>query len=352
MKKSKYTEGGKKRTSRQRQIRFALFFAAIFSLMSCEKLLIEANPTNTPTANFDFAWQQINSRYPFFEYKKINFDSLYKALRPRVSDTMNDVQLFRKIDTLLFALKDGHTNLFGAFNVSRNWQWYLSYPDNYDANLIERNYLKNNQLLTGALSNHLLDSNRIGYLRYASFSNDISDFSIDFVISRFQNTRGVIIDVRSNGGGSLGNVDKIVSRFIDKDHTAWKEARKKSAAKGDLTPAEAHIIKPEGTRKYLKPVVILTNRRCYSATTFFTAAMSTLPNVKIIGDWTGGGGGIPTSTQLPNGWVMRYSSSLTTLPNGFNIENGMPPTIKIDMTKADLDRGFDSILERAIKELQ
>ncbi|MBK8493467.1 MAG: hypothetical protein IPL49_21995 [Saprospirales bacterium] len=40
------------------------------------------------------------------------------------------------------------------------------------------------------------------------------------------------------------------------------------------------------------------------------------------------GGGIPSSGELPNGWIVRYSATQTFLPDGFNIEGGIPPDIR------------------------
>lgn len=336
-----------------KNIKNLIYFSLFMALFSaCEKALIEANPKNTPTANVKYLWNVINERYPFFEFKKLNWDSVGAVWIPRASDTMGDVAVFRIMDSMLYTLRDGHTNLYGAFNFTRNWQWYLNYPDNYNSNLVERTYLNGAQWYTGALVNRFLDSNRVGYVRYSSFSSDISDFAIDVVVNRFQNTKGIILDVRSNGGGSVSNISQLVSRFIDKKLLAWKEAEKNGKGRQDFTSYKEEYIEPKGDKKYLKPVIILTNRRCYSATTFFVAAMLNLPNVKVIGDWTGGGGGAPTSTQLPNGWVVRYSGTVTLMPNGFNIENGTPPTIKQDLTKDDEAKGIDSIIERALKELK
>lgn len=321
-------------------------------LTSCERVFIEPNPTSTPTSNFNYLWQTINDNYTFLDYKNINWDSVKTKWQPRVSDTMNDAVLFRVLDSMLYTLKDGHVNLYGVFNFSRNWQWYLNYPDNFDPYLLERNYLRGVQRYSGALTNCFLDSNRIGYIRYGSFSSNVSDFDIDVVVSRFRDTKGIIIDVRSNGGGSVGNIDQIVSRFTKTKFLAWRESEKASPVKNDFTTILEKYIEPKGALQYTKPVIILTNRRCYSATNFFTAAMSRLSNVRIIGDWTGGGGGAPSSTQLPNGWVLRYSATRTLTPDGFNIENGVPPTIKVDMLKTDSDKGYDTILERALSELK
>jgi Peptidase family S41/Tricorn protease C1 domain len=326
-------------------------FLLILLLSSCERLFVEPNPANTPTQNFNHLWQTINDKYTFLDFKKINWDSVKNVWQPRVKDTMNDGTLFRVLDSMLYTLRDGHVNLYASFNLSRNWQWYLNHPDNYDAYLVERNYLKGVQRYTGALINSFMDSNRIGYVRYGSFSSNISDFDMDVVISRFKETKGIIIDVRSNGGGAIDNIDKLVSRFTKTKVLVWRESEKSGTGKTDFSTTIEKYIEPAGLAQYTKPVIILTNRRCYSATTFFVAAMLNLPNVKVIGDQTGGGGGAPSSTQLPNGWVLRYSATRTLMPDGFNIENGTPPTIKQDMLKVDSDKGFDSIIERALKEL-
>jgi hypothetical protein len=329
-----------------------LCFFFVFSLSSCEKVLISGDPVNTPQNNFNVLWNTINEKYTFFDLKKINWDSVKRVWQPRVVDTTNDVQLFRVMDSMLYALKDGHTNLFGAFNFSRNWDWYLNYPDNFNANVLERNYLQGLQWYTGPLINRFLDSNRVGYVRYESFSSTISDFSIDVIVSRFQNTKGLIIDMRDNGGGNSSNVDKFVSRFIDKKTLVWKEAEKSGPGKNDFTSYIDYFIEPAGTRKYLKPIIILTNRRCFSATTLFVTAMRNLPNVRILGDFTGGGGGTPTSSQLPNGWVVRYSGTVTLAPDGLNIEEGVPPTIRLDIPKADENAGKDTYIDRAIQLLK
>jgi hypothetical protein len=324
----------------------------LISLTACEKLLISKDPANTPTENARFLWQTINEKYTFLDFKRVNWDSVGRVWLPRVSDTMNDVLLFRICDSMLYTLRDGHVNLFASFNFSRNWQSYLNHPDNFDEYLLERNYLRGNQRITGGLVNTFMDSNRVGYIRYSSFSRTVSDFDIDVVLARFRDTKGIIFDVRSNGGGSSANVEKLLSRFTNKKVLIWRTAEKVGTGKNELGNFKDQYAEPAGSFQYTKPVMLLTNRRSYSATSFFTAAMLAFPNVKVIGDWTGGGGGTPSSTQLPNGWTLRYSATATLMPTGFNIEDGTPPTIRQNMLKSDSDRGFDSIIEKALQELK
>jgi len=79
--------------------------------------------------------------------------------------------------------------------------------------------------------------------------------------------------------------------------------------------------------------------------------MKQLPNVVVVGDQTGGGGGLPMNSELPNGWMVRYSACPMYDANMQNIEFGISPDIKVDMSHTDMDKGIDTIIETAIKYL-
>ncbi|MCB0548840.1 MAG: hypothetical protein KDD19_14770, partial [Phaeodactylibacter sp.] len=85
---------------------------------------------------------------------------------------------------------------------------------------------------------------------------------------------------------------------------------------------------------------------------FFAAMMKAFPNVTLIGDRTGGGGGAPVGWELPNGWAFNFSSSITWLPDGFIIEHGVEPDIRVDWAEEDRAAGKDTILEEALRWLQ
>ncbi len=94
--------------------------------------------------------------------------------------------------------------------------------------------------------------------------------------------------------------------------------------------------------------MVLTNRRCYSAGNYF-AAMCRSAGILLVGDQTGGGGGVPAGSELPNGFHVNYSSSVCLLPNGYNIEDGIPPDVPVLMLQTDANNGVDSIIERALR---
>lgn len=332
-------------------MRFIILLLFVSSFFSCEKVLIKDSPSNDPVTNFEHLWNGINEGYAFFEYKNINWDSIYSIYRPQVDEKTSDEKLFAILDDMLYHLRDGHVNLTSPFNLSRNWEWYLGYPANFDSEILERNYWKDRQRYTGPLVNLMIDS--VGYIRYSSFQSTVSDYHIDYVLAVFRalKAKGIIIDVRNNGGGSSTNGFTIASRFTTERVHVYSRRVKNGPGHEDFTKLTQAYLEPDGQEAWTKPVVVLTNRSSYSATNIFVTIMRELPNVTIIGDWTGGGGGTPAGSELPNGWTYRYSSAQTFTPDGLNIENGIPPDIKVDITTADKLRGKDTILERAIDEI-
>lgn len=79
--------------------------------------------------------------------------------------------------------------------------------------------------------------------------------------------------------------------------------------------------------------------------------MKTLPNVRIVGDTTGGGSGMPFTSELPNGWNVRFSACSILDPGGNETEFGVAPSdgCKVDMDSTDMASGHDTILETAFR---
>lgn len=317
-------------------------------LSSCEHIFMKPQPANTPKAIFDQVWTFVNNKYAFFEYKNVDWDQSYTKYSAMVNDDMSDEELFKVCYDMLYELKDEHTNLISKFNISRNPEVFLDFPQNYSGDLLNRNYFNGRTQIVSSFS--YFEFGDAAYFRYDSFMDEVSQEALDYIIIRAKNKKGLILDIRNNGGGAVINIDKLAGRFISDTTLMGTEFHKNGPKKNDFVQEKSEIYPTEKGEKYLdKPLVILTNRGCYSATNMFAAFMKGLKNVTLVGGKTGGGGGLPTATELSNGWILRVSGSKTLDRNGFNIENGVDPDIKIDMTKADMDRGKDTILEEALQ---
>lgn len=334
-------------TMRKFKFAFPALLITFLSFNSCEKALIKPAEDNTPENNFDLLWSELNNKYAFFKYKTVNWNEVYDKYRPMIYNDMHDTALFNVMDKMLYELKDGHVNLRSPFNFSRNWNWYLNSPQNFSWEIIERNYLKSDYRITGPFQNKVIDS--VGYVYYPSFSNSVTNSQLSFLFDDFKNTKGLIIDIRNNGGGSLSNARTIARRLADEKRLVGSTMVKNGPGVNDFTAPESVFIEPfDNAESFLKPVVILTNRSSYSASSFFTMYVKEFPHITIIGDTTGGGGGLPISGELLNGWIYRFSSTITKDVNEFNIESGIPPHIQQDISQDDILNGIDTILELAL----
>lgn len=78
--------------------------------------------------------------------------------------------------------------------------------------------------------------------------------------------------------------------------------------------------------------------------------MKSLPGVKIVGARTGGGGGLPFSSELPNGWSIRFSACPVSNEKDENIEHGVEPSegCEVHASEEELAKGKDAILDFAI----
>lgn len=332
-----------------RQTIVILIAILITFFTACEKLMIENDPDNTPENNFELLWTQIDRNYSFFEYKNVNWDSIKHIYRPEIHKDITDRHLFNIMSEMLLELRDGHVNLYSGIDNSKNWDWYSDHPVNFNSSLLETNYFKSGMDIIGSFKIGSIDS--IGYIYCGSFSEKIQEQNIDVIVEKFQDMKGVIIDVRNNSGGYSVNGTIISSRFADTIRLSSFTLYKTGPGHKDFSKPQPNYIFPKGKKQFLKPVVVLTNRRTFSAANDFVLVMTSLPYVKVIGDITGGGGGTPYDYELLNGWRFRIPRTQTLAPDLFNVEHGIPPSIYVDMKKQDENNGIDTIIETAINYL-
>lgn len=320
-------------------------YIAIFACLFFTSCFKEDKFESSKKGNFEALWQIMDEHYCFFNYKDVDWNQVYNRYSQRISENMDNDALFAVLGEMLAEVQDGHVNLVASHNVARYWKWFEDYPNNFDSK-IQKNYLGTDYGIAGGLKYKLLDNN-IGYIYYGSFSSGIGEGNINQVLDRFALCDGIILDVRDNGGGLMSNSDRLASHFFNEKTLVGYMRHKTGKGHDDFSKPYEIYVEPSNGVKYQKKVVILTNRRCYSAANDFVNAMRYAPNATIVGDKTGGGSGLPFSSELPNGWSIRFSASPIMDAEMNQLEFGIDPDIKIDMTEADMDKGIDTIIEKA-----
>ena len=306
--------------------------------------------TTDPFTNFEALWKVIDERYCFFDYKNIDWNAIYNKYSVQISDTMDRYQLFDVLGKMLAELEDGHTNLISTFNVSRFWNWYENYPDNFNT-VVHKLYLGTDYYIAGGLRYRIMEDS-IGYVYYGSFSSPVGEAHLDEMFMHFRDCKALIFDVRNNTGGSLTYSERIASRFITEKLTVGYIMHKTGPGHNDFSEPYPIKLTPSDRVRWLRPVAVLTNRSCYSATNDFIDKMKQFQQVTVIGDKTGGGCGLPFHSELPNGWSVRFSSSPMLNEQKEITERGIDPDKKIDIKESDQLNNIDTIIEEAISYLK
>ena len=333
---------------RNRMISWLLFLTCLSGLTACIR---EEEYTNDPIGNFDQLWKIIDERYCFLDYKGIDWKKIGERKRKFIEPEMDDRDLFQVLSDMLYELQDGHVNLTSTDNQT-HFDFWLDSPRNFSEATIESNYyLGQNYQQTAGFKYKILND-KVGYIYYEKFSEGIDNNDLDRVFSYFSNCKGLIIDVRQNSGGNATNSAKIASRFTEKKILTGYICHKTGPGHNDFSEPYAIYLEAAKGIRWQKKVAVLTNGHSYSATNDFVNHMRCLPNVTIVGDKTGGGSGMPFSSELPNGWTIRFSASPHFDKNMNHIEWGINPDVKVDINYKDEANGFDTIIEEARKLLK
>ncbi len=312
---------------------------------------MDKQKANTPQNNFNLLWQIFDERYCFFEEKNINWDSIYIDYNYKLQDYLDDpptspglYSLFSYMLTEEFC--DGHVCISDGTQSNTCNKWHSPYPDNFNLGFVTH-YLQHRRakVLNNGMSLAPI-SESVGYIYCPSFSEKINRYDLDKALAMFSECRGVIIDVRGNGGGLVSEAYTLASRFArEKTHVGYVRY-KTGKGHNDFSDYFHRYVEPEGTNPFHGKVVVIANRRVYSAANLFVSIMKSLPQVRIMGDYTGGGGGVPMTAELYNGWTVELSINPIFDVDKKSIEPGIAPHQLLMLDKSK-DTQTDNIIEAA-----
>lgn len=327
---------------------------AIITILSLGSCVDEEEYADNPRGNFEALWKIVDEHYCFFDYKKeqygLDWNAIYDKYSRQIADDMTDSQLFEVLGNMLGELKDGHVNMYSSWDVARNWSWHENYPSNLSDTLINR-YLSTDYRISSGMRYRILDDN-IGYIRLQSFASSMGEGNLDEILYYLMPCNALIIDIRDNGGGMVTSAEQLAARFTNSTLLVGYMQHKTGRGHSDFSSMQEQRLKPSKGIRWQKRVAILTNRSVYSAANEFVKYMRCCPNVVQIGDRTGGGAGMPYSSELPIGWSIRFSACPMYDKDGNSTEFGIAPDYDVQLSQTDLLRGKDTIIEKAREVLR
>ena len=193
----------------------------------------------------------------------------------------------------------------------------------------------------------------IFYIKISFWSQSIKD-DIEREINKIlqNNIKLLIVDVRGNSGGDSRIADLFAGHFF-KENALFRYYKVRKNKSNFLLSQKQFFIK--ALAPYINiPIMILTDRACFSSNELFIAGMKDNKRALIIGEKTAGGTGNPKTFEIVSGkYVLKLavSSWIVKRLNGKLIEGaGIEPDIAVGLKISDIENNRDVVLERALLE--
>lgn len=152
--------------------------------------------------------------------------------------------------------------------------------------------------------------NNIAYINLSSFTEGCSsDVRKAFIELREKGAKGLVLDLRDNGGGSLSEAVKIVNMFVPKGITLVK-------TKGKIARANSEYKTTEEPIDTVMPIVVLVNENTASASEITAGSLQDLDRGVVLGAKTFGKGLVQQVVQVPYGGSLKLTSGKYYIPSG------------------------------------
>lgn len=201
--------------------------------------------------------------------------------------------------------------------------------------------------------------NGVVYVLLGSFGSRGIVKQFDEVFGKTQKAKGLIIDVRENGGGSTDIGYAIISYLTDRPlkGSHWKTRQYMPAfrawgEKEQWYEADHDTVMPRKEGTFNGPIVVLIGPDTYSAAEDFVVPLHASGRATLVGERTGGSTGQPLRIDLPGQGMARICTKRDTYPDGREFVGvGIIPDVEVHPTPADIAAGRDAVLEKGLEVL-
>lgn len=330
-----------------------------------------------PRTTFDVFWQTFEENYPFFAAKGIDWHAVRDQYRPRVHAGTTRDELYAVFGEMVGPLHDAHVAVQDGERVFYQVRPGTVLPDQELDTRVKKFILARDledarnlqDFARGRITYADLPGGQ-GYVRISGFGGYAGDGAshaaeraeldraLDTILSRERTRRlkGLIIDLRINGGGSDALGIHIAGRLTDTPYLAYsKRARNDPADPTRHTRPQPVYVTPGRGPRYAGPVAVLTGGSTVSAGETFTQALMDRPGRTVrIGQPTQGVFSDVMLRRLPNGMSARLPNEEFLTRSGRTFDGaGVPPHLTEPVfTEEEFGEKRDSAFDRALDVLR
>jgi carboxyl-terminal processing protease len=198
---------------------------------------------------------------------------------------------------------------------------------------------------------------RVGSLGTLTFNAFTPTVVVDFfraLKGELRDARGLVIDLRGNGGGEAEAMVEIASAFLPAGKNLGRFTDRTGRVALEPHTRNALLYTADAVKQFDVPIIILTGAQTSSAAEIFVAALREARRATVIGSNTCGCVlAIRRKHILPDGGQLDISEMDYRTATGARLEGvGLAPDERIEIEREDLRKGYDRALERAIKSLK
>lgn len=297
---------------------------------------------------FEEVWRVYDEYYPYFVQKSINWDSLHAVFLPQFKSCRNESSFIQILIEALGHLRDFHVGLRLADGTTIGSTFAYPRPIRYnmDWSCLPDYFpdIKEMETLFYGIS-----PDNIGYIAIPGWSPKVVA-PFNSVLEKLKNTRGLIIDVRMNAGGSELAAQQVASRFANRTANYAYHQFREGSQHDDFGVIGTRTISPGDNWQYLKPVAVLIGVVTMSSSESFVMMMHSFDHITTTGEPSRGCSGNPIELALPIGikysvprWKA-YRSDFKVLEG-----HGIEPDYHVAFSDRNRADGVDPVIEKAKK---
>ena len=284
----------------------------------------------------------IDANYSYKDRLKLDWAKLFERERKAMEEAKTANQFARAVARILREAQDAH--VFVKAGERTIGTHVNAKAPNFNGQTLRKAVTDWKEHGGGVASGKV--GQGIGYLIISDWGRETGK-AVDEAFAAVKDAKGLIIDVRLNGGGDEVVARGFAGRFID-GPKVYSKNRIRRDGKWD-GPFDRVVEARAETDRYGGPVAVLIGPKVGSSCESFVLMMKQGSRVKLVGDVTKGSSGNPKAVELGNGVTVFLSSWEDQLPDGTVLEGrGVRPDVEVKTDLMEL-RQRDRVLEAGVE---